>query len=126
MPLINVLGGVPNELPVLFEIKDRTEHTQEGSKKITGFRLRLRSSYGDLEKFPLNLNKIELPETPENYTPEFLVPLRNSGIPGIPVFRLSETQKKYYPTSSRIRVFKVFLRQTKANLKKDTVGCLAW
>ena len=30
MPLINVLGGVPNELPVLLEIKDCTEHIQEG------------------------------------------------------------------------------------------------
>jgi hypothetical protein len=33
VPLINVLGGVPNELPVLFEIKDCTEHMQEGGKK---------------------------------------------------------------------------------------------
>jgi hypothetical protein len=34
MSLINVLGGVPNELPVLFEIKGGMGHMQEGGKKI--------------------------------------------------------------------------------------------
>ena len=47
MPLINVLGGVPNELPVLFEIKDCTEHMQEGGKKDGMFIATLMKKHAD-------------------------------------------------------------------------------
>ena len=56
IPLIRVVGGVPNELPVLFGIEDRTEHMQQGGMDISVFSIRLHSSHEDLARSPLHLN----------------------------------------------------------------------
>ena len=46
-PLVNVLGGVPNALPVMLEIADCTPHMQEGGKKDGMFLASLMKKHAD-------------------------------------------------------------------------------
>jgi hypothetical protein len=48
VPFVNVLGGVPNDIPVMFEIADCTEHMQAGGKKDGLFLATLMKKYAEM------------------------------------------------------------------------------